>query len=92
LNSRIGVGELMGVGMGLGELVLILMIVAVAFGAKMPGPGDPFARWMRGAGRDSDGKPEDGRRAGGWTTVDWLLLATTVAIAATLTMALLRSR
>lgn len=81
----------MGVGMGFGELVLILMIVAVAFGAKMPGPGDPFARWMRGPSADS-GTSEEGRRAGGWTTVDWLLLATTVAIAVTLTLALLRTR
>jgi hypothetical protein len=81
----------MGVGMGFGELVLILMIVAVAFGAKMPGPGDPFARWMRGSSADP-GASEEGRRAGGWTTVDWLLLATTIAIAVTLTLALLRTR
>jgi hypothetical protein len=82
----------MGVGMGFGELVLILMIVAVAFGAKMPGPGDPFARWMRGPSGDAGDTPEEGRRAGGWTTVDWLLLATTVAIGVTLTLALLRTR
>ena len=78
-------------GMGFGEVVLILMIVAVAFGStKMPGPGDMFGRWMRGEDPSQPSAPAQG--GGRWTTVDWLLLTTTLAIAVTLTIAVTHGR
>jgi hypothetical protein len=73
-------------GMGFSEVFLIMVIVAVVYGStKLPGAGDLLGRWMREE-TPSEGQP------GRWTTVDWLLVSTTLAIAVTLTVAVTKGR
>jgi hypothetical protein len=77
----------MGVGIGFGELFLILLLLATVYGsAKLP--GDALSRWMRGEDPSRPSLPA--RREARWTTLDWLLLLTTVAIAGMLLVAVAR--
>jgi hypothetical protein len=79
----------MAFGMGFGELFLILIIVAAVFGStKLPGAGDLFGRWLRGS--DPSRPRLLAPRSDRWTTVDWLLLATTLALAAALALSFAR--
>ena len=72
----------MAFGMGFGQLAMILFIFVAVFGAtKFPG-GENWFRRIRGPApmRTRLYGPTPGR----WTLVDYLLLATIIALAATL--------
>jgi hypothetical protein len=68
--------------MSLGELLLILIIVFVVFGS-IPQIDERLRRWM--ASLDPT-RPRllAPRRSPRWTTIDWLLVSTTVGLAITL--------
>jgi hypothetical protein len=72
-------------GMSFGELFLILLIVLVAFGAttRMPQIDELLRRWL--AAIDPTRPRLLARRPSPrWTTIDWLLVSTTVGLALTL--------
>jgi hypothetical protein len=79
----------MGVGMGFGQLFMILLLVAAFYGSTKL-PGDSLTRMMRGEDPSRPSVPVRG--AARWTAVDWLLLATTLAIAVTLAVAVAQGR
>jgi hypothetical protein len=74
----------MGVGIGFGELFLILLLLATVYGSTKL-PGDALSRWMRGEDPSRPALPV--RQKARWTTIDWLLLFTTIAIACMLGVA-----
>jgi hypothetical protein len=74
----------MAFGMGFGELAMILFIFVAVFGStKFPGADNWFRR-MRGP--DPMRARLYGRAPAHWTLVDYLLLATTLGLAATLAL------
>jgi hypothetical protein len=74
----------MGLGLGFAELVLVMLIVLAVFrSTRLPGAGDLLGRLLRG---QDPARPRPGR----WSLVDWLLLATTLALAAALAASFVR--
>ena len=68
-------------GMGFGELLLVLIIVVTIFGStRLPQLDEMLRRWLRGLDptRPRLASLRPVRR---WTTVDWLLVSTTAALA-----------
>jgi len=73
----------MAFGVGFGEVFMILLIALAVFGStKLPGADN--LRRLRGP--DPMRTRLYGSATARWTVVDWLLLATTIALGATLAL------
>jgi len=80
----------MAFGMGFGQMAMILFIFVAVFGAtKFPG-GENWLRRMRGPAPMRTRLY--GRAPAHWTLVDCLLLATVIALAATLAFSYAQGR
>jgi hypothetical protein len=80
----------MAVGVGVGEVFMILLIALAVFGStKLPG-ADNLLRRLRGP--DPMRTRLYGSATARWTLVDWLLLATTIALATSLALSYAQGR